>query len=126
MMKTLAIILFTMTAFGQTSINNVKILDTVKTESCFSKANFDSVYKYINVQIKKSNTTFSKYDNYELYLNDTTEISFKKDGYTLSKVIKEKGVFSLAKRKKDNEKILKETNEIFCKILLLIDKELKK
>lgn len=111
-----------MAAFGQTSINNVKMFDIEKTENCFSKTNFDRVYKYVDDQIKKNNSTFYKYEKYELYLNGRSEISFKKDGYTLSNAIKERGIFSLAKRKQDNDKILKETNQIFCKILLLIVK----
>lgn len=127
MIKILAhIILLKMTAFGQTSNNNAKMLDTEKTETCFSKTNFDSVYKYIDNQIKRSNTTFYKYENYELNIYDTSEIDLKKDGYTLSKVLKEKGIISLAKRKQDNDKIVKKTNQLFCKILLLTDKELKK
>ncbi len=97
--------------------NSVKE-DNATTETCFSVTNFDIVYQYIDVQIKKNNTSFYKYENYQIYLNDTTEISFKKDGYTLSKVIKGKGVVPLAKRKQDNNNVLKKTNGIFCEILL--------
>ena len=112
-----------MTVFGHTCFNNAKPLDLVTEKGiCFSTVNFDRVYNYIDIQIKNRNTTIYRYDNYELYLNDTTEISLKKDGWTLSKIIKEKGVVSLAKRKRDNDRILKETNYIFCKILILTEK----
>lgn len=112
-----------MTAFGQTSINYVKMIDTEETENCFSRTNFESVLKYIADQIKKNNTVFYRYDDYELFLNDTSEIFLKKDGYTLSKVIKGKGVFAVAKRKQDHDIILKKTNHLFCQMLLLANKE---
>jgi len=117
-------IIITMTAFESTRFNNAKTgdLNIENTGICFSPIIFDRVYKYIDDQIKKENLTFYKFDNYELYVNDTTDIYFKKDGWTLSKIIKDKGVVSLAKRKQDNDSILKKTNNIFYKILLLTEK----
>lgn len=47
-----------MTAFGQTSINYVKMIDTEETENCFSRTNFESVLKYIADQIKKKQYGF--------------------------------------------------------------------
>src|SRR5687768_588246 len=108
------------TMFGNSDVSN-EILDTQKTGNCFSRANFIRVYKYIEDQIKKSSATFYTYDNYELFLKDTSEISFKKDGWTLSIITIEKGAFSLAIRKRDNDKIKRKTNHIFCEILLLIE-----
>jgi len=105
------------TTYGHTSMNNAKTPNTEKINTCFSKENFDRVYKYIDDNIKNENNIHYQYDNYELYLTSTTEISFNKDGYTLAKVAKEQGFVSLAKRKKDNDRILKEANQVFCKIL---------
>lgn len=97
-------------------------MDTNKTENCFSKTNFDIVYKYIGSQIKKSTVAFHNYDSYEVYLKDNAQISFKSNGYTLSRIIKDKGIFALPKRKKDNENILKKTNQLFCELVVLAGK----
>ena len=97
------------------------MFDTNNIEKCFSVASFDIVYNHINVQIKSSNAAFYKYDNYELYLTDASTISFKQNGYTLSCINKVKGIYSLAKIKKDNDRILMKTNQIFCKLLLVIN-----
>ena len=111
-MKALTALLFLSTAtFGQ--------INRVKTDNCFSMSNFVCVYKFIDTQIKTSNSTFYKYDDYELHLTDTTEIALKKDGFTLSKILKDKGFVCLAKYKKDNKNILIKTNKVFCELLLL-------
>ena len=87
------------------------------TDTCFSKANFDKVYKHVDAQIKNEDNSFYEYDSYQLYLTDTTTIAFKKSGYTLAKITKEKGTTSLAKNAKDNDKLLNKANQIFCDIL---------
>jgi len=111
-----------MLLFGLASCNNKNTINTEKAESCFSKVNFDIVYKYLDDQIKKGNKTFYEYDSLKLFLTDTTEISFKKDFYTLAKINQTTGVVSLAKAKRDNDIVLKETDHIFCEILLLAKK----
>ncbi len=118
----LTILFFKMTVFGQSSKNDLKMLDTNKTENCFSSTNFDIIYLYINNHIKKKNNAFYKYGNYELYIIDATKISLKKNGYTLSSIVKERGVFSLAKRKEDHDPILKKTHQIFCELLISSEK----
>ena len=110
--KLLATLLFLgSVTFGQTNRE--------KTDNCFSESNFGCVYNFIDTQIKKNNSTFYKYDDYELHLTDTTEIALKKDGFTLSKILKDKGFVCLAKYKKDNKNILIKTNKVFCELLLL-------
>ncbi|NOQ74871.1 MAG: hypothetical protein GQ574_22850 [Crocinitomix sp.] len=92
--------------------------DTKKVEGCFSTKNFIIVYNYIDVQLKKSNTAFFKFNTYELYLIDLSTISLKLNGYTLSNINKAQGVFALAKREKDNDRMLIKTNQILCDLLL--------
>lgn len=85
--------------------------------------NFDNVYNYIENQIKKDNMSFYPYHNYELHLIGNSEIILKKEGYTLSKITKEKGIFSLPKREKDNVEMVKKTNQLFLEILVLAGKD---
>lgn len=107
---------------GLASCNDKNAKYSEKAESCFSKVNFDIVYKYLDDQIKKGNKTFYEYDSLKLILTDTTEISFKKDFYTLAKINQTQGIVSLAKAKRDNDIVLNETEHMFCEILLLAKK----
>lgn len=84
--------------------------------------NFDNVYNYIENQIKKNDMSFYPYHNYELHLIDNSEIIVKKEGYTLSKITKEKGIFALPKREKDSVEMIKKTNQLFLEILVLAGK----
>ena len=93
-------------------------MDTNKTDPSFLITNFDLIYKYIDSQIKKSNLTFYKYANYDLYLTNAMTISVKQKGYTLSYITKDKGLFVLSKRKKDNDRMIIKTNQIYSELLL--------
>ena len=86
-------------------------------ETCFSKENFDTVYEFIKTQTRKSQGGFYLYDSTEIYISRIDELSFKKNGYTLSKINREKGIFSLAMLKNDNDKLTSKTNLLFCKLL---------
>lgn len=118
------IILVTPVLFEISNINSTSMSYMSATETCFSPANFEHVYKYVDIQIKKNNANFYTYGNYDLYLSNEMEISFKKNKYTLSKVIREKGIFSLVKSKRDHDKALKEANHVFCELLLTAHKYL--
>ena len=95
---------------------NKEILSKDNKETCFSKSNFDTVYKFIDTKIKNE-IAFYEFENYTICLKNNTEIWFLKKGYSKGKITKEKGVFSLAIWQKDNDRIVKEINELFCKIL---------
>lgn len=88
-----------------------------KSKMCFDKENFDKVYAFIKAQTTENQTKFYKYENTEIYLNNSIEITFKKDGYTFSKINREAGLISLAKNQNDNTKILQRTNQLFCQLL---------
>lgn len=114
-MKTLTtIILLSLTSLGSGTVE--------KNENCFSETNFDTVYQYIDAQIKESDESFYQHGKYELWLSDASEISLKKEGYTLSKIVRKKGIFSLAKSKKPNAKSTQKTHRIFCELLLMVEK----
>ena len=87
------------------------------TESCFTKNNFDKVYEFINNQNIKTKTTFLKYDDIQVCLKGDSEIAFKKDGYTLSKIYREKGIIALQMLESDNNKMEEKTNRIFCELI---------
>lgn len=84
-----------------------------------SNENFDSVYKYIEMQIKKEPAQFYSYKDYELHLKDHLEIIITKNAYTLSIISKEKGIFSLVKTQKENEEMVVKTDKLFWEILTL-------
>lgn len=80
---------------------------------------FDTIYKYIEMQIKANNASFYTYRSYQLYLkaDNDLRIILKKDNYTLSGISREKGIFSLAKIERDNMKSISETNQLLLEIL---------
>ena len=95
-------------------------METLKKKTskiCFSNENFDTVYKFIKTQTLKNQSEFYLFDDTEIYINNTDELSFKKKGYTLSKINKERGIFSLAMHKGQNDKLVLKANELFCKLL---------
>ncbi len=117
-METLIIILLSViTTLGCGNVKNDSSMNIDNTDTCFSKANFDKVYKHVDAQIKNEDTSFYKYESYELYLTDSRTIAFKKSGYTLAIITKEKGATSLAKNSKDNDKLIIKANQMFCDIL---------
>ena len=95
--------------------------DHAPTENCFTEENFDRVHGFLKGQIKGAEEVFYKHDGYEFHLGDTGQIDLKKDRWTLARISRERGVVSLAKREKDNSRILKETNQLFCQLLELAE-----
>lgn len=93
-------------------------------DTCFSKINFDIVYKYIEEQIKTNNTKFYIYNNskkyksiyYEFYLKDTTNIYIKDNkSTTLAVISKEKGIYSLVIW--GNKRMVDKCHQMFCDVL---------
>lgn len=93
-------------------------LDT-KDELCFSKTNFDNVYRYILMKTQNDKTKTYVYDGFEIVLEDHSKIFFKQNGYTFSIVDKERGIYSLLKIFSDNIKHIQKANELFCELALL-------
>lgn len=87
-----------------------------------SNENFDSVYKFIEMQIKEGSTQFFSYKDYELHLNDDLEIIIKKNAYTLSKISRGNGIFSLVKTEKENKEMVVKTDKLFLEVLALSNK----
>ena len=100
-------------------ISNKDLYDSI------SNANFDSVYKFIDMQIKKERAQYYSYKNYEFHLYDNSEICIKKNGYTLSKTGKGNGILSFAKTVKENKEMVAKTDKLFLEILALSDKDSK-
>lgn len=97
-----------------------------KTASCFSEENFDIVYQYLEDQMKKEEVKKYPFDTYVLNIADNgqgLEIRMKRDDYSLAIISKERGIYSLAKRLKDNNRLVHKANEIFCKILSLAEEK---
>jgi len=99
-----------------TMISNKDFYDPISNE------NFDSVYKFIELQIKKEPTEFYNYKEYELHLNDDLEIIIKKNAYTLSKISRGNGIFSLVKTQKENKEMVVKTDKLFLEVLALSNK----
>jgi hypothetical protein len=66
--------------------------------TCFSPVNFALVYNFIEDAVKAEKNTFFQYEGYEIYVSDRSIIAFKERGYSLARIDKERGVYSLAKR----------------------------
>ncbi|HEX8016190.1 MAG TPA: hypothetical protein VF465_13230 [Flavobacterium sp.] len=86
---------------------------------CFSKTNFDSVYQFILIKTQHNKTKEYIHGDWEIVVSDSSELLFKKKGYSLSKVNREWGIFSLQKLGPDNERITLKTNLLFCELVLL-------
>ena len=88
-------------------------------ETCFSEINFDSVYQFILNKTQKNISKVYVYEGYEIVLQDNSEIAFKQNGYTLSTVNKDFGIFAFPKLSRDNERITLKTNQLFCELVSL-------
>jgi len=91
--------------------------------NCFSKENFQKVYGYIENKINEDGSSFFVFKEYEVHITKKEEIiSIKKNGYTLSKIEVEKGIYSLNKSEKQNKKMVNLTHNIFCELLSIANK----
>lgn len=85
--------------------------------NCFSPANFDLVYYFVAQAARAAPEGYIQYKEYEIHAGEPPSLSFKDNGYTLARIDKNRAVFSLAKRQKDGEQIVKKVNKIFCELL---------
>ena len=81
------------------------------TASCFSEANFESVYKFLENKIKQGG--FHVFEGNELYVKEGMQIVIKEENYTLAIIHKEHGIYSLAKVLTDNQHLLKRPTRYF-------------
>ena len=86
-------------------------------ESCFSSENFDIVRNYLAAEIKKDNAFCYTVKGCQLYIISESEIRLKECDYTLAVIYKHKGIYSLAKKEKNNMEITALTEKIFCGLL---------
>lgn len=89
---------------------------------CFTTDNFDSVYSFIQSQLATSKSEFYIVEKTEIHITNDQEIRFKSNGYTFSKVNREKGIISLPKYKPNNDKTQLISSQLFCKILSEVSK----
>ena len=101
--------------FSITQEQNFRMTD-IKT-SCFSEANFEIVYAYVEKHVEESKQGPYSFDDIELNLVDGCRIYLKKNNYTIAIFDKEKGIYSMAKVLEDNKRLVKKANEIFCDLL---------
>ena len=87
--------------------------------SCFSETNFESVYKFLENEIKQGDKGFYVFEGNKLYVKEGMQIVIKEDSFTLAIIHKKQGVYSLAKVLSDNQHLVKKAHEIFCSILAL-------
>lgn len=90
---------------------------------CFTSDNFDSVYSFIKSQFVIGKSEFYVVEKTEIHLTSDQEITFKSNGYTFSKVNREKGIISLPIKSSNNDDTKAKTTKIFCKILSEIEKK---
>ncbi len=88
-------------------------------DNCFSEINLSIVHSWIKEHSRKDNKPFIEFDGYELYAETDMIIIVKEKGYTLARITKENGIYSLAILKSSNDRIVKKTGRIFCRILEL-------
>ena len=98
---------------------NYSMKSETNNESCFSKTNFDSVSRFIKMKARSNKTKGYVHGDWEIVLSESSELFFKKKGYSLSKINREMGVFSFPKFDLDNKRITLKTNELFCELVLL-------
>lgn len=85
-----------------------------------SDNDFDSVYQWIEKQIKRNNVFFYYYKSYEFYLKDNLEIIIRKSFYILFKIVKEKGIFFLVKVDNDNKEMIRKMNQLLLEMLKMV------
>lgn len=99
------------------ALNCKKSEQNQRVIECYTKNNFDKVYEFIEKENFKTKSVFLKLDEIEIYLKNDNEIVFKKNGYSFSKIHRDKGVISLPILKSQNERVRNETNLLFCALL---------
>lgn len=85
--------------------------------ACFSPANFDVVYNFVEQAARAASAEYIQCKEYEIHIGEPASLSVKENGYTLARIDKNRAVFSLAKKQKDGAQIIKKVNQIFCELL---------
>ena len=98
---------------------NYSMKSETKEGGCFSKTNFDSVSRFIQMKTQSNKTKSYVHGDWEIVLSESSELFFKKKGYSLSKINREMGIFSFPKLGPDNKQITLKTNQLFCELVLL-------
>ncbi len=94
-----------------------KIMEEPREISCFSEDNFETVYWHIASLTEQNDLDYLPMEDYQLKILDNRDIAIQKEGYTLAKISKEKGIYSLATKYSDNQSIKRKAEELFCKLL---------
>jgi hypothetical protein len=116
MKTTTRLLFFVMITSGGLNIK-AENLKMARTENCFSTLNLSIVHSYIKNQSIRNKNSFFEFEGYELYAEENLQIALKDKGYTLARINRENGIYSLAILKISNDRIVKKTGEIFCSIL---------
>jgi len=88
----------------------------VKNKSCFSKTNYEIIHNYIQNEIEIEKLSYYTDNDYYIYLIDKNEIVINKKNSMIGKIIRDKGIISVAKNKSDNERLIIEMNNLFCEL----------
>jgi hypothetical protein len=97
----------------------------VKNKNCYSKTNYEIIHNYIQSEIETENLSYFTDNDYNIYLIDKNEIVINKKNSMIGKIIKDKGIISVAKNKSDNERLKIEMNNLFCELTSKIRLEKK-
>ena len=89
----------------------------VKNKSCFSKTNYEIIHNYIKRKIEIEKLPYFTDNDYNIYLIDKNEIVINNKSSMIGKIVKDQGIFSVAKNKSDNERLTIEMNNLFCELI---------
>lgn len=92
-------------------------------KNCFSNTNYELVYKYIKNEIEIRQQSHFENNEYDLYLIDKNEIKVYKEKTLIGNIRNDKGIFSIAIYKSNNEKLTIEMNNLFCSLISEINSE---
>jgi hypothetical protein len=113
-----AIFILNLMIFGHLSKN-----EQVFQENCFSEENFLKVYTYIENEISSTGAKYLAFEYYQFYLEkEKKKIFLKKEAYTYAIIDSKNGISSLNKSRQGHERSVKNTHQIFCKLLQLAEK----
>ena len=123
MKSTTLLLLIIMILFGNSNCASEKNNKKPAKTDCFSEANFYKVFQYIENQLAQTENVFFAFENYEIYPDKAkNKISLKRKNHTQS-LINSKGIYSLNKSQKGNEKMVNEINQLFCRLYQLSTQE---
>lgn len=122
MISTIFLIALNLAILNSGNAAEINIPTMNRTAYCYSEENFEIVYKFIEDQIQKGEKEFYSFQGYQLFIIGGEMITIKQSDWSQSVIHKEKGIYSLAKSLKSNQKHVEKASAIFCKILDLQEK----